>query len=86
MIQRNWPVSSVTPETPIVTAMGVLNDAAVKVVFIVGHDRTLKGVVTDGDIRRGLVEGAKLDDAVSAIMNTTPLALRPAMFKPDAAL
>jgi dTDP-glucose pyrophosphorylase/CBS domain-containing protein len=78
MIQRNWPVSAVTPETPIVTAMGVLNDATVKLVFVVGPDRTLEGVVTDGDIRRGLVEGAKLDAPISTIMNRTPLVLRPA--------
>ncbi len=38
--------------------------------FIVENDYTLVGVVTDGDIRRGLIRGYVLEDCVKKIMNT----------------
>ena len=37
--------------------------------FIVDHQEVLSGVITDGDIRRGLIKGITLDEAVSNIMN-----------------
>ena len=37
--------------------------------FIVDPDSILIGVVTDGDIRRGLIKGCELDEAVIKIMN-----------------
>ena len=37
--------------------------------FIIDQDSILIGVVTDGDIRRGLINNCKLDDSVIEIMN-----------------
>jgi dTDP-glucose pyrophosphorylase len=37
--------------------------------FIVDNHEVLSGVITDGDIRRGLIKGITLDEAVSNIMN-----------------
>ena len=37
--------------------------------FIVDHQEVLSGVITDGDIRRGLIKGITLDESVSNIMN-----------------
>ena len=37
--------------------------------FIIDHHEVLSGVITDGDIRRGLIKGITLDEAVSNIMN-----------------
>lgn len=38
--------------------------------FIVDDDERIVGTLTDGDIRRGLIKGAALDDAVSKVMHT----------------
>ncbi len=38
-------------------------------VFVVGRDRRLQGVVTDGDVRRTLLRGATLDDKVEVCLN-----------------
>ncbi len=38
--------------------------------FIVDDDERIVGTLTDGDIRRGLIKGAALDDAVSTVMHT----------------
>jgi dTDP-glucose pyrophosphorylase len=37
----------------------------------------LLGVVTDGDVRRGILRGVDLEDSVSAIMNADPLVAHP---------
>lgn len=43
------------------------------IVLVCKSDSTLVGVVTDGDVRRGLLEGAGLDDPVERIMTADPI-------------
>ncbi len=38
--------------------------------FTINDNEVLLGVITDGDIRRGLIKGFSLDDIISNIMNT----------------
>jgi dTDP-glucose pyrophosphorylase len=40
--------------------------------FVLDSDSKLLGSVTDGDIRRGLIAGAKLNDAVERVYNPNP--------------
>ncbi|MDG2159556.1 MAG: nucleotidyltransferase family protein [Gammaproteobacteria bacterium] len=44
----------------------------VKLVIVVTSKNELVGSITDGDLRRGLLEGYDLNDKCSCIMNTTP--------------
>lgn len=45
--------------------------------FIVTDNRgTLKGVVTEGDIRRGLLKEAALFDSISSVMNSRPVCVK----------
>jgi dTDP-glucose pyrophosphorylase len=44
-----------------------------QVVMVVDDDARLVGVVTDGDIRRGLLRGVALDGRVSDLMNPRPI-------------
>lgn len=39
--------------------------------FVVDDDERMVGTLTDGDIRRGLIRGAALEDAVSTVMHTS---------------
>lgn len=41
--------------------------------LIVDKHGGLLGVVTDGDVRRGLLGGVSIDDSVSRVMNTSPV-------------
>ena len=50
-------------------AMVRMNDNCLDTIFVVDDFNTLKGVITDGDIRRNLLKGFKLDDCVIKIMN-----------------
>ena len=43
------------------------------IALIVSGDGVLEGVVTDGDIRRGLLDGVTLDDSVDRIMTRDPI-------------
>ncbi len=49
-------------------AMQKLNDTAEKILFIVNDTEVLLGTVTDGDIRRGLINGLKFSDKVEKVM------------------
>lgn len=53
-------------------AMGVIERSKAKVALVVGEGRHLLGSVTDGDIRRAILRGVDLEDAVITIMNTNP--------------
>jgi dTDP-glucose pyrophosphorylase len=49
--------------------MQVINDGGLEIAFVVDEDRRLVGTVSDGDIRRALLGGAKLDDGVLKFAN-----------------
>lgn len=51
-------------------AMIRMNDYCLDTIFVVDEENILKGVITDGDIRRKLLKGYKLDDSVFNVMNT----------------
>lgn len=50
--------------------MVVIDEHAKRISFILDNGM-LVGVVTDGDIRRALLNGAKLEDPIDSVMNTT---------------
>lgn len=57
-------------------AINSLSGAAMTL-FAITPEGTLAGTVTDGDIRRALIAGAGLDDAVERVMHTGFLAVSP---------
>jgi len=64
-----------------VISNAVLVGAPTGMVLVVAPDENLLGIVTDGDIRRGLLRGVSLDDSVEAIMVRDPVTL-PASLTP----
>lgn len=46
-----------------------INENSKGVVFVVDDNDVLKGIITDGDVRRGLLNGASLSENVSKIMS-----------------
>lgn len=53
-------------------ALAVLERAGLQIAIVVDGDGRLLATVTDGDVRRGLLDGAELSSPVSAVMNATP--------------
>ncbi len=56
----------------IIEAIKIIDLAGLQIVLIVNENKVLKGTITDGDIRRGILNGISLDECVQKIMNKTP--------------
>ena len=50
-----------------------LNKRLPKIIVVVDKNNIVKGTVTDGDIRRGLIKKIELSDNVSKIMKKKPV-------------
>lgn len=62
----------VGPEATILQALEAINNGARQIALVVDEGQRLIGLVTDGDIRRGLLRGIGLDQPVSLVMTTQP--------------
>lgn len=53
-------------------AINILNETAMGIIFVTGDNNKLVGTITDGDIRRALIDGGSLDESVTTICNKHP--------------
>lgn len=65
----------VKPYLSILDVMKVINDSVYRIALIADENNLLIGTLTDGDIRRGLLSGADLNDSVSSVMNSSPISV-----------
>lgn len=63
---------TVSAEKTLRESLFVIDSVALRIVLVVDSDFKLLGTVTDGDIRRGLLDGLGMEDEVSRVMNTSP--------------
>ncbi|GMM89505.1 nucleotidyltransferase family protein [Vibrio fortis] len=68
-----WKNVLVKPDNTIRDALEIINNEALRVVLVVDEENVLLGVVTDGDIRRGLLNNLSLASEITHVMNTSPL-------------
>ncbi|MEM9707074.1 MAG: CBS domain-containing protein, partial [Pseudomonadota bacterium] len=61
----------------VLDALKLLDASAAQIVLVTDANQKLLGVITDGDVRRGLLRGISLEEAVDGVMNKTPKVLRP---------
>ena len=59
----------ISPTQTLRNALSTLNDGVLKLVLVVDEKKSLIGTLTDGDVRRGILNGFSLDDSVKKIMN-----------------
>lgn len=62
-------------EQTVLDALGVINTAAIKVCLIIDESWHLLGVVTDGDVRRAILNNVELTQSVAAVMNRNPVTI-----------
>ena len=67
----NWKAAVVSPETPIIEAIKILDTTALQIVLAV-RDGRLAGTITDGDVRRCLLDDIPVSEPVSHIMCKSP--------------
>ncbi|WP_160663959.1 sugar phosphate nucleotidyltransferase [Pseudarthrobacter sp. ATCC 49987] len=75
----NGPLSSVCvgPEATVRHALEAIDRGASAIALVTNEDGRLRGVITDGDVRRGLLSGAQLDSPMIPFANCNPHVVRP---------
>lgn len=63
---------TIEPNRTVIDAIKKITLNKKQFVLIVDKNNTLLGIVTDGDIRRGILKGFNLNDTVNKIMNNEP--------------
>jgi dTDP-glucose pyrophosphorylase len=68
----DWRKTLIGPETRIIDAIRAINANSMQVALVVDAEQRLLGIVTDGDIRLGLLRNESLDCSIGSIMNRSP--------------
>lgn len=72
-MKRDWKSTVVNESLEIVDAVRILQKTALQILLVVNDNDELVGVVTDGDIRKVILEGYSLDLPISKLMNNNPV-------------
>lgn len=72
-MSKNWEKVVLSPEHSVRDALAVINEEALRVCLVVDDARRLLGIVTDGDVRRAILNNVSLTQSVTAVMNPTPI-------------
>ncbi|KNC91470.1 nucleotidyltransferase family protein [Trabulsiella odontotermitis] len=70
---QQWKNVLISPDSSILEALEIINKEALRVALVVNADNRLLGVITDGDIRRGLLKNLPLTAEVRYVMNDRPI-------------
>jgi len=68
----NWKAILVSPDTPVIEAIRVIENTALQIALVVDAEGRLLGTVTDGDIRRAILQAVPMQDPVRRIMCDAP--------------
>jgi dTDP-glucose pyrophosphorylase len=69
---KNYKNILLNPNSTIREALKIIDSGAMKIGIVVDADEKLLGTLTDGDIRRGLLNNLSLDDVIESIIFRTP--------------
>lgn len=69
---KSWETTLIGPATTVRAALETINEVGCQIALVVDADRHLLGTVSDGDVRRALLEGKTLASLVKDVMHATP--------------
>lgn len=69
---KTWKDILIRPDTTVLDAMKVIEKESLQIALVADGEGRLLGTVTDGDVRRGILKGIALSDAVQVLMNPYP--------------
>ncbi|MDB2630019.1 nucleotidyltransferase family protein [Luminiphilus sp.] len=69
----NWENILLKPDQPIRDALELIDRESLRISLVVDSKMRLLGVVSDGDVRRGLLKNVTLASPVSVVMNANPV-------------
>lgn len=72
-----WAQTILPASSNIRQAIQVLNEASLKIVLVIDANHVLVGTISDGDIRRGLLNGLELNSPIESIIHHDALIVPP---------
>jgi len=72
---KDWKRTLVKKTDPVRKAVAIIDEGALQLAIVVDDGMKLQGIITDGDIRRGLLHGKTMDSLVQEVMNANPLTM-----------
>ena len=69
---KNYRDILLKPTSTIKEALQIIDSGAMKIALVIDKDEKLLGTLTDGDIRRGLLNNLTLDDSIESVIFKTP--------------
>ncbi|MCJ8347868.1 nucleotidyltransferase family protein [bacterium] len=76
-MSHNWNKILVQKEQTVRQVLEVINEEALQLAIVVDQDKRILGTVTDGDIRRAILNDISLTSKVEDIMCKTPTTIQP---------
>jgi dTDP-glucose pyrophosphorylase len=73
----DWKDIAIRRDASIRNGLEVIDSGGIQIALVIDQNARLLGVVTDGDIRRGILQGIDLDVSVTSVMNPDPVTASP---------
>lgn len=71
-MSHNWHNILVSPQNSIHFVLGIIDQEALKLAIVVDENKHLLGTVSDGDVRRAILNNISLETPISEIMHLEP--------------
>jgi len=71
--EKIWRTLVLSINSSIKDAIIKLNDTGLQIILVLDRNDILLGTITDGDIRRGILRGERLEDSIGNIMRIKPV-------------
>lgn len=71
-VKKSWKNTLVSSDRSIMEVIRSIDESSLQIAMVVDANQKLLGIVTDGDVRRGILSRISLDDPVEKIMNKNP--------------
>ena len=73
MNNKNWKNTLLDSDSTIEEAVINLNKSGLQIVLVLSKNKSLIGTITDGNIRKGMLEGLNFKDSINKIFHKEPL-------------
>ena len=73
MDSLKWRRTVLGPTATIMSAVKIINESAMKTALVVDESGRLLGILTDGDIRRAILDGRSFEEKVELVLNRNPV-------------
>lgn len=83
-MSKDWKRVLLAPEQSLREALNIINSEALRIALVVDDQRRLLGVLTDGDVRRAILDNISLDTNVAQVMNRNPISVAPTTSRNEA--